>query len=1174
MAAPALDDDLRAALAARAPGTAAASDPPWPTPPPDPTAPRHGPTAAVAAAVASAAPSRAGTVAVPSSSGQYAAQSAHANPDRVNPSLRSRLLRVGTTKKKSQSLGSLLPPATASMPSAATASAMLLVPPSSGGVSASTSSSSLASSSAGSDDDEDNSDTGSDITVKPVKKGRDRSSGWDTASTAPSTRTLGSIRKGFAKMRAMITSTSTPTLLNDKAKGSNDGNSSDDDESIDGSSGGAHLGIVTSSTPELMQPQNLHADSEEVPDMQIAEEATVEVMDHVTISVALGDSDPQDVGLIVSVSGHNVFPTTHDILQRLYDELDEDLVQSTLYYFDPRHPGLRVEVGDGDSIDMLLHQHKTWKIIPNSADFSMTATLPGTNEACTVAYDRVILVGQVVDQLKEFYKIAPSLPYGLYVTSEMGAFLLESHRPLALYDIRPMDVVELRSTAEFLYVRVHVPELDTRFVVKAPAHFTGKDLTAQIQYTIRAKNATLQHPDRQYAIWMPRLAQWLMATDTVGTLAQFLSVTEIHDCGVEYKLLAMYAEVATRRGPHMVGVAAGATVADVQRVIDLDDPSASGGNEVGGAAMFGVAGDELPATDTMWDAVRQIGCPTEFVSRARAKPLQVTTTRDLGVQIVVEIDLAATLADLVPMLARRLGVWPAHVRRIYLNDASTVPMVLDRPLDELLVGADGDRLVVELNEEQWRSDGKALLDAWEMDVPPANAGVWSEGPDRAGNIKVNDQGVVTAATLNKLIERMTVDKITDFDEYTNLTATFLLTYHSFASPKQVLAKLMERYHVPRFGHQSLSDYDRIRSNVQSRVCNVLKLWTKQYPTCFFEPAGHALIEDLLEFTARVMAVDKQAGLGKQIRRSLFKLSSARDRKSTHAQPPVLAPLSRVPRLKTGVTLFHHDPVEVARQLCLADHAVYRRMKPTELLGQAWMHADAQTRAPTIFLLTKRFNALARWLTRSVLAVRDVAGRGVRVEWIVEVAGYLAEYRDYLALMAILAALGGAPVSRLKYTRAAMSSRARKKLGDLEEMMHPKHSHKRYREQFRAVRGDGGGGAARIPYLTVHLTDLVGIEDGNPDSIGTLINVAKRRLVHGVISDLLAAQDDEFPFASVPDVQRLLALCHAPAAPGLREVTDDELFRISLELEPRGWDGVTTLAAGGGVMSPPMTPTVT
>ncbi|KAJ3361848.1 Son of sevenless 2 [Allomyces javanicus] len=1165
MAAPSLDDDLRAALAAQAPGTAAA-DPPWPTPPPDPTAPRHAP---------SAAPSRAGFVAVPSSSsGEYAAQS-HASPGRVNPSLRSRLLRVGTTKKskKSQSLGSLLPPATASI--SATASAVSLVPPSSssaGGVSASTSLSSLASSSTVSIDDDDNSDARSDITVKPGKTSRDRS-GWETASIAPSTRTLGSIRKGFAKMRAMIVSTSTPMLLNDKAKGGGDhGESSDDDdESNDGASGGAHLGIVTSSTPELMQPPDLHADGEEVPDMQIAEEATVEVMDHVRISVALGDSDPQGVGLIVSVSGHNVFPTTHDILQRLYGELGQDLVPSTLYYFDPRHPGQRVEVGDGDSIDMLLHQHRNWKIIPNSADFSMMATLPGTNEACTVAYDRVILVGQVVDQLKEFYKIAPSLPYGLYVTSEMGAFLLEPHRPLALYDIRPMDVVELRSTAEFLYVRVHVPELDTRFVVKAPAHFTGKDLTAQIQYTIRAKNATLQHPDRQYAIWMPRLAQWLLATDTVGTRAQVLSVTEIHDCGVEYKLLAMYAEVATRRGPHMVGVAAGASVADVQRVLDLDDPSA-GGEEVGGAAMFGVAGDELPTADAMWDAVRQIGCPTEFVSRARAKPMQVTTTRDLGAQIVVEIDLHATLADLAPMLARRLGVWPAHVRRIYLNDASGVPMVLDRPLDELMVGADGDRLVVELNEEQWRSDGKAVLDAWEMDVPPANVGVWSEGPDRVGNIKVNDQGVVTAATLNKLIERMTVDKITDFDEYTNLTATFLLTYHSFASPKQVLAKLMERYHVPRFGHQSLPDYDRIRSNVQSRVCNVIKLWTKQYPTCFFEPAGHALIEDLLEFTARVMAVDKQAGLGKQIRCSLFKLSSARDRKSTHAQPP--APLSRVPRLKTGVTLFHHDPIDIARQLCLADHAVYRRMKPTELLGQAWMHADAQTRAPTIFLLTKRFNALARWFTRSVLAVRDVSGRAVRVEWIVEVAAYLAEFRDYLALMAILAALGSAPVSRLKHTRAAMASRARKKLGDLEEMMHPKHSHKRYREQFRAVRGDGGGGAARIPYLTVHLTDLVGIEDGNPDSIGTLINVAKRRLVHGVISDLLAAQDDEFPFASVPDVQRLLALCHAPAAPGLREVTDDELFRISLELEPRGWNGVAPLSGNGGVMSPPMTPTVT
>jgi son of sevenless-like protein len=82
----------------------------------------------------------------------------------------------------------------------------------------------------------------------------------------------------------------------------------------------------------------------------------------------------------------------------------------------------------------------------------------------------------------------------------------------------------------------------------------------------------------------------------------------------------------------------------------------------------------------------------------------------------------------------------------------------------------------------------------------------------------------------------------------------------------------------------------------------------------------------------------------------------------------------------------------------------------------------------------------------------------------------------------------------------------------------------------------------VPFLGVFLTDLVFIEEGNKDMLNGLINFDKRRKVAYVIREIQQYQQTPYCLMAVPEIQSLLL------SPD--EVTDDDLYKLSLELEPR------------------------
>lgn len=123
---------------------------------------------------------------------------------------------------------------------------------------------------------------------------------------------------------------------------------------------------------------------------------------------------------------------------------------------------------------------------------------------------------------------------------------------------------------------------------------------------------------------------------------------------------------------------------------------------------------------------------------------------------------------------------------------------------------------------------------------------------------------------------------------------------------------------------------------------------------------------------------------------------------------------------------------------------------------------------------------------------------------------------------------------------------------LEELMHPQSSFAVYREHLASTS------PPCIPFIAVYLSDLILIEEGNPNLIDGFINLDKCQLVYEVIAKLQLYQNESFKF---PRLEPLASYLEA-----LPRFSEEQLYDISLMLEPR------EASTQGGPATPTTRPT--
>ncbi|XP_041915495.1 ral guanine nucleotide dissociation stimulator isoform X1 [Alosa sapidissima] len=441
---------------------------------------------------------------------------------------------------------------------------------------------------------------------------------------------------------------------------------------------------------------------------------------------------------------------------------------------------------------------------------------------------------------------------------------------------------------------------------------------------------------------------------------------------------------------------------------------------------------------------------------------------------------------------------------------------------------------------------------------------------------------IKAGTLEKLVEYM----VTAFrgNDSTYVTI-FLCTYRSFATTRQVLDLLLNRYaklqHLPGSeGHRFTHDE---RTELRNTISSILGAWLDQYSEDFWKPPDYSCLRQLLSYLHLNFP-------GSDLERRACNLLAQFHRR--HHQEPDHEVLDHAPCTFTLLEengydydrpdFLSFDPVVVAEQFTLMDAELFKRVVPYHCLGSIWSQRDKKGKehlAPSVRATVAQFNCVTHCVIATCLSDRTLkpTQRAKVVERWIEVARECRILKNFSSLRAILSALQCNPVHRLKRTWDEVSRENFRIFHELSEIfsdennhslsrellikegtskfatleINPKRAQKRQQQQQRDLSVMQG----TIPYLGTFLTDLVMMDTAMKDHLdGSLINFEKRRKEFEVIAQikLLQLACNNYNFTRNGRFTEWFS--------GVEKLTEAESYSQSCEIEPLSESASNTLKA--------------
>uniref|UniRef100_A0A8C9Y7G1 Ras protein specific guanine nucleotide releasing factor 1 n=1 Tax=Sander lucioperca TaxID=283035 RepID=A0A8C9Y7G1_SANLU len=325
----------------------------------------------------------------------------------------------------------------------------------------------------------------------------------------------------------------------------------------------------------------------------------------------------------------------------------------------------------------------------------------------------------------------------------------------------------------------------------------------------------------------------------------------------------------------------------------------------------------------------------------------------------------------------------------------------------------------------------------------------------------------------------------------------------------------------------------IRRAATNRVLNVLRHWVSKHSPDF--ESNNELKTKVIVFLEEVMHDPELLTQERKAAANIIRTLTQED----HGDNQIT--LEDVTQLmgEGNVEPFEsHSALEIAEQLTLLDHLVFKVIPYEEFFGQGWMKNDKNEKTPYIMRTTKHFNDISNLIATEILRCEDVVTRVVVIEKWVAVADICRCLHNYNAVLEITSSLNRSSVFRLKKTWLKVSKQTKGLIDKLQKLVSSEGRFKNLREALKNCD------PPCVPYLGMYLTDLAFIEEGTPNyTEDNLVNFSKMRMISHIIREIRQFQQTAYKIDLQPKVTQYLL--------DNSFVLDEEsMYEASLRIEPK------------------------